>query len=518
MKNLEYLIVIAVLAPAITPSLAFGQTVYSTGTQGCCDLLDPHYTLVAAPQGVTLGNVYSSPLASGCCGSWVTPLPGSWWIDPTGTADWNSPFGNYTYQQTFTLDGTAGAMLTGEFSSDNQSCVTLNGGPEQCTLGGGLSYLQYTPFTFTTGFQVGINSLDFVVYNDGGPTGLEVVVNPEKKLYSFGHGSDGTNPQAGLVSDAAGNLYGTTYDGGNNEPCCGGAGTVFELTPNGDGTWTEKVLYDFIDNGADGTNPVAGLIFDAAGNLYGTTSLGGTYGWGQSSYGDGTVFELTPSADGTWTEKVLHSFGNGTDGINPGASLIFDATGDLYGTTTGGGIHDSGTVFELSPGQGGGWTEKVLHSFNPNGADGASPAGSLIFDAAGNLYGTTSSGGAYGAGTAFELTRNQDGNWEEPPRLRHFGHDLDGLHPYANLIFDAAGNLYGTTWAGGGHNQGTVFELTPVGGGRWSEKQVHDFVYGTGGDGQNPPAALIFDAAGHLYGTTYQGGTYNAGTVFEITP
>ena len=390
----------------------------------------------------------------------------------------------------------------------------------------------------------------------------------EKVLYNFGCGADGGWPWDGLIMDAAGNLYGTTQYGGSNPcPWGGGCGTVFELSPSENGDWTERVLYNFAYDQVgnyDGAYPVAGLIFDAAGNLYGTTQGGGDYlcqgggcgtvfeltpteggGWTEKKLhdfwevgtnpnaslifdaagnlygtagrsGGGSAFELTPQADGSWTETKAYNFGAGLDGTGPNASLIFDAAGNLYSTTTGGGIHDSGTVFELSPGQGGGWTEKVLHSFNPNGADGASPAGSLIFDAAGNLYGTTSSGGAYGAGTAFELTRNQDGNWEEPPRLRHFGHDLDGLHPYANLIFDAAGNLYGTTATGGGHDNGTVFELTPVGDGRWSEKQLHDFT--RGGDGFAANSGLIWDAAGHLYGTTWAGGTHNLGTVFEITP
>jgi uncharacterized repeat protein (TIGR03803 family) len=338
----------------------------------------------------------------------------------------------------------------------------------------------------------------------------------EKVLYNFGCGADGGWPWDGLIMDAAGNLYGTTQYGGSNPcPWGGGCGTVFELSPSENGDWTERVLYNFAYDQVgnyDGAYPVAGLIFDAAGNLYGTTQGGGDYLC--QGGGCGTVFELTPTEGGGWTEKKLHDFWE--VGTNPNASLIFDAAGNLYSTTTGGGIHDSGTVFELSPGQGGGWTEKVLHSFNPNGDDGASPMGSLIFDAAGNLYGTTSLGGAYGAGTAFELTRNQDGNWEEPPRLRHFGHDLDGSMPNANLIFDAAGNLYGTTATGGGHDNGTVFELTPVGDGRWSEKQLHDFT--RGGDGFAANSGLIWDAAGHLYGTTWAGGTHNLGTVFEITP
>src|ERR1019366_5975143 len=190
-------------------------------------------------------------------------------------------------------------------------------------------------------------------------------------------------------------------------------------------TWAatqEKVLHNF--TGADGSGLGADLIMDAAGNIYGTTGAGGTYF-------HGTVFELTPGADGSWTEKVLYSFGNYPDGSEPSSSLVFDAAGNLYGTTYQGGAKVAGTVFELTSGPGGSWTKKLLHTFNSNGTDGAYPAAGVIFDAAGNLYGTTSLGGT----------------------------DADG--PLAGLIFDAAGNLYGTTYSGGAFvSYGTVFEIT----------------------------------------------------------
>src|SRR5664279_5403051 len=206
----------------------------------------------------------------------------------------------------------------------------------------------------------------------------------EQVLHNFNNnGTDGTFPQAGLIVDGAGNLYGTTSEGGTYISCSGGCGTVFELTPNGSGGWTETVLHNFNSNGTDGANPYAGLIFDAAGNLYGTTTTGGTYYVG-------TVFELSPSQGGGWTEKVLYSFNyNGTDGNYPQASLTIDAAGNLYGTTWAGGPYGYGygTVFELTPAAGGGWTETVLHNFV--GTDGAAPLAGLIFDAAGNLYGTT---------------------------------------------------------------------------------------------------------------------------------
>jgi uncharacterized repeat protein (TIGR03803 family) len=335
----------------------------------------------------------------------------------------------------------------------------------------------------------------------------------EKVLHNFNNnGTDGYYPRASLISDAAGNLYGTTIYGSTY-----GWGTVFELTPTTGGGWTEQVLHSF-GNGTDGGEPRASLIFDAAGNLYGTTYGGGIYC--HSIGGCGTVFELTLTAGGNWTEAVLYNFGSFTDdGYEPSASLIFDAAGNLYGTTQFGGIHGWGTVFELTPTGGGGWSEQVLLNF---GTGGAFPQAGLIFDAAGNLYGTTSEGGT-NIGTVFELTPNVGGGWTETV-LHNFGSGTDGSYPYAGLIFDAAGNLYGTTQYGGTYNScsggcGTVFELTPTAGGKWTEQVLLNF-NGTGG--ANPYAGLIFDAAGHLYGTTqltyYNCSGFYCGTVFELMP
>src|ERR1022692_3318787 len=245
----------------------------------------------------------------------------------------------------------------------------------------------------------------------------------------------------------------------------------------------EKVLHNFNNDGTDGTLPYGGLIFDAAGNLYGTTSVGGTSN-------TGTVFELTPAADGTWTEKVLHSFSGGTDGIHPYAGLIFDAAGNLYGTTELGGAYGYGTVFEVTPAAGGTWTEKVLHSFYNDGTDGLEPYAGLILDAAGNLYGTTQDGGTAFTGKVFQLTTAAGGTWTEKV-VHTFGSSTDGIDPVAGLIFDGAGNLYGTTSRGGTYNLGTAFELTPAGGGTWTERVTHSF--GNGTDGANPQAGLIFD-------------------------
>jgi uncharacterized repeat protein (TIGR03803 family) len=311
-----------------------------------------------------------------------------------------------------------------------------------------------------------------------------------KELHRF-YGSDGINPSAALIFDAAGNLYSTTLYGGAYK-----LGTVFKLTPNADGGWTESVLHSF--NGSDGSNPYAGLIFDAAGNLYGTTYDGA-----------GTVFKLMPNADGSWTESVLHTFNGGSDGAYLQAGLIFDAAGNLYGTTLYGGADNLGTVFMLTPNADGSWTESVLHSFSD---ESHGPSAGLILDAAGNLYGTTSYGGAHNMGTVFMLTPNVDGSWTES--VLHSFNNSEG-EPIAGLIFDAAGNLYGTTYDGGAHNFGTVFMLTPTADGSWTESVLHSF---NGSDGSNPYAGLIFDAAGNLCGTTRLGGSEGGGTAFELSP
>lgn len=268
-------------------------------------------------------------------------------------------------------------------------------------------------------------------------------------------------------------------------------GTVFELMRKAGGHWAQRILHSF-KGGADGAHPSANLIFDASGNLYGTTYAGGVHA-------SGTVFELTPEATAGWTEKLLYAFGSYSgDGTSPYAGLTLDSSGNLYGTTNQGGADSSGTVFELIPKAGGGWTEKVLHSFG-RGKDGASPYASLIIDAAGNLYGTAFHGGADGFGTVFELTPKAAGKWAE--KVLHSFNGKDGKYPSASLIFDASGNLYGPT-------QDTIFELMPKTGGGWTEKVLHNS--GSTGD-------LIFDGAGKLYGTTYLGGPHDEGTVFELT-
>src|SRR5580692_4105775 len=326
----------------------------------------------------------------------------------------------------------------------------------------------------------------------------------EQVLYSFCSTSgcgDGEQPTAGMIFDKLGNLYGTTTKGGFY-----GQGTVFELIPN-NGTWTEKVLHSFNANGKDGYFPAAALIFDAAGNLYGTTVHGGS---SSNCYdGCGTVFELTPGANGKWTEKILHEF-KGADGDLPDSSLILDAAGNLYGTTFGGGATDYGLVFELTLSNGK-WTENVPHEFN--GTSGSVPRAGVILDGSGNLYGTTDSGGTHISGTVFQLIPN-NGKWTAKV-LHNFGSGSDGSFPSADLVRDHAANLYGTTASGGTYVSGTLFELIPNNG-QWTESVLHSF--GNGTDGAFPSSRVILDSAGNLYGTTESGGAHGGGAVFEVTP
>ncbi len=348
----------------------------------------------------------------------------------------------------------------------------------------------------------------------------------ETVLHNFGNGSDGTEPLT-ITIDAAGNLYGTTEYGGTgvSDFCLyghpPGCGTVFELSPLSRGGWSETVLYSFT-GGADGSQAFGTPIMDATGNLYGTTVDGG-------SLGQGTVFELSASAGGTWTKTVLHSFGDGDDGSGPYAGVIFDAAGNLYGTTTSGGqrfsgpcqVSGCGSVFQLSPGAGG-WAEIVLHSFAGGNDDGIQPWGSLILDAGGNLYGTTVLGGPYcpyagalGCGTVFELSPRAGGSWTEAVLYRFSG-SPDAQLPEGNLILDSTGKLYGTAIGGGVYGPGVVFELSHIAGGGWSETLLHSF--GDGNDGEGPSANVVMDRAGDIFGTTGFGGAYYDGIAFELTP
>jgi uncharacterized repeat protein (TIGR03803 family) len=309
----------------------------------------------------------------------------------------------------------------------------------------------------------------------------------ESVLHSFAaNGTDGYTAYAGLAIDIAGNLYGTTYVGGAS-----GAGTVFQVTPTG----TETVLQSF--GGAEGANPYfSGVVRDKAGNLYGVTSQGGANGFG-------TVFKLSP----TGTETVLHSFAaDGKDGYRPYATLALDKKGNLYGTTISGGASSAGTVFKVTPSG----TETVLYSFK-GGTDGCNPYNSgVVLGKKGVLYGTTSGCGANAVGTVFKLTSTG----AETVLHSFVNNGTDGFNPYAGLVLDkTTGNLYGTTYYGGASDAGTVFMVTPIG----TETVVHSFAT-DGKDGYHPYAGLVLDKPGNLYGTTSAGGVNSLGTAFKITP
>ncbi len=382
----------------------------------------------------------------------------------------------------------------------------------------------------------------------------------ETVLYDFTGGPDGGGPTGNLTSDGKGNFYGTTTGGGAT-----GYGSVFELSPNGSGGWNGNVVYSFCSapSCADGDDPyLTYVLFDSLGNLYGTTLYGG-------AYGHGVVFELIPGAGSSWTETVLYGFTGGADGSNPVNGLVMDQGGNLYGTTHNL-SNQTGNVFELSPSEGG-WTEQVIYSFNdstfagltmdaakqnifgvtystvfelsPNGSgglnsnvihtfaggpkDGSDPQGTPAVDKAGNVYGTTQGGGADYEGTVYKLSAGTA--WTEQI-LYSFPGGRGGRTPEAGIVFDTAGNIYGTTATGGKYCEiakkddlgcGTVFELVaPVGKKTtYKEKTLWNF---NGPDGSGPFSGVILDA-GNLYGMTYRGGIDGGyiegpGVVYQVTP
>lgn len=330
----------------------------------------------------------------------------------------------------------------------------------------------------------------------------------EKVLYTFTGGADGGGPQARLVFDAAGNLYGTTHFGGIvtcGGQVGGGCGVVFQLKHTPSGGWKEHALYAFAD-GSDGGFPNAGVIVGSGGNLYGTASTGGST---SCSIGCGVVYSLVKSRSG-WTENVLHTF-TGGDGQFPNAVLIADSTGALYSTTWYGGASGAGTVFRLIRAPAGGWTESVLHSFNGT-TEGSGPAAGVIRDAAGDLFGTTYPYNHYTDGVVYELVPQRNGTWIDNV-LETFGSGSNGCNPYAGLIADTAGNLYGTTIECGTYGVGVAFKMQH-GHGAWTEKVLHTF--GSGTDGGQPYAGLVADGSGNLYGTTVFGGTNKYGAVYEL--
>jgi len=381
------------------------------------------------------------------------------------------------------------------------------------------------------------------------------IAQTESVLWNFTLGSGvGGGPSGSLISDSAGNLYGVA--GSNSE------GAVYELIPSSGGMWTLKILYEFKDL-SDGI-PTAGLITDASGNLYGTCLFGGT-----SYYG--TVYELKRISNGTWRKQVLHNFvSDGKDGNYPGATLIFDKAGNLYGTTQEGGLKNVGVVFELTPySGGGGWKEKILYSlpykqkywnvtnhpltmdsagnlYGVNGVGGANDVGyvfklaptssgrwtfttlysfglgsgpgpsvpfsGVVFDSVGNLNGVTALGGTEGYGAVYQLSPSADGTWAERNIVDFPSSCSPACKPESEIMIDSGGNIFGTT----PFNSGIAYQVSPNGDGTWSLSALHQF--GSGNDGADLGAGVLLDVSGHLYGTTLVGGTAGRGTVFEITP
>jgi hypothetical protein len=367
-----------------------------------------------------------------------------------------------------------------------------------------------------------------------------ICAGQETVIHTFKGGSsgDGSFPTGGMVFDANGNLFGTTSTGGVGEFS---DGTVFKMSPDSSGGFRFQTIHQFSQATGDGGNPGSSVVFDAAGNLYGTTPDGGS--------GCGIVYELSPpaTAGGAWSETILHKFdGTGKDGCNPSGRLIFDQAGDLFGGTYvgGGGVSNllfcsngCGTTYKLHLADGK-WTESVLHRFTGKGTDGENPSGSLAFDAAGNLWGATAFGGAGDSsicgdpnggvgqcGAVFELTPNSDGTWTEST-LYSFRDASTGWNPFSGVIADQGGNLVGTTENGGSALKGTVFQITPKGIGKVEERLIHEFVGEA--DGSFPQSGLTLGAAGTLYGTAYTGGGTafvckhdsggGCGIVYKLTP
>jgi uncharacterized repeat protein (TIGR03803 family) len=355
-------------------------------------------------------------------------------------------------------------------------------------------------------------------------------------LHNFASGTPGNQPSSGLVSDAAGNLYGVTFAGGYMPGCqSNGCGVVYKLSPLSTGGWKYTKLYAF-RGGADGANPAAELILDSAGNLYGTAEFGGIFASVCPS-GCGVVFKLSPSSSGTWSESILYSFTGGSDGALPQANVVFDSAGNLYSTAASGGNTTTcsmgkigcGVVFKLSPNSSGPWTESILYSFS--GTDGVVSEGGVTFDASGSLYGGTYYGGILsecnnvGCGVIYKLSPTVSGPWRETvlnifqdnPRNPVNG-GPGGANATANLSFDPDGNIYSTAFTGGSaRNDGVVFKLSPTSNGGLQETVLHTF---NGGDGSNPFKGVVLDSAGKAFGTTPFGGNSSCGcgVVFEVQP
>lgn len=319
-----------------------------------------------------------------------------------------------------------------------------------------------------------------------------------KILYSFAGGTDGEYLDTELARDSAGNLYGTSVQGGTY-----GSGTVFQVTPAG----IHTVLYSFT-GGADGGEPYKGVTLDSQGNLYGTAVTGGS---GSCEGGCGVVFKLTNS-NGVWTQTVIHAF-KGADGSGPGSPVAVDKFGNVFGTTPTGGTYGMGTLYLIQP-SGSNWKFRVIHTFTGGADGGGGSAGRLLIDPSGNLFGVCTAGGVNGLGTVYEVSRVN--GQIQFTTLYAFKDTPDGALPYSGLVFDKSGNLYGTTYYAGANDLGTVYMLSKNSG-TWTESVLYSFQGGA--DGGSPISSLVADGHGNFYGTTSaEGAPGGYGTVFKMTP
>jgi uncharacterized repeat protein (TIGR03803 family) len=319
-------------------------------------------------------------------------------------------------------------------------------------------------------------------------------------IFSFEE-DEGEYADTDLETDSAGNIYGTTVLGGDF-----GSGTVFKLSPTPTG-WVHTVLYSFT-SGADGGEPYKGVTIDRQGNLYGTAVTGGS---GNCEGGCGVVYKLTNSG-GTWTQTVIHAFTGGDDGSGAGSRVTLDRSGNVYGMAPTGGAYGLGTIYKIHPQHDGTWNLTVIHAFT-GGADGASGSAGRMVLRHGRLFGAATTGGNYGSGVVFQLTPSGGGEWNFRT-IYSFRGQPDGSFPYGALLFDRLGNIYGTTYYGGANGIGAVYELSPRPTGEWNESVLYSFQEGS--DGNSPISNLVADGVGNLYGTTSEGGL-GSGTIFKLS-
>ncbi len=434
------------------------------------------------------------------------------------------------------MSGNAGVLYAAVYNGTSSILYSLNTSTGAATTIGNTDVGPMASMVFASGLLYGAtnNEALYTLNTETGAAtfvanlsidawGMAYPASTFRVLHNFTGGLDGANPFAGLIMDTAGNLYGTAGAGGSGSCSYSGltgCGTVFKIAHS---VFTFAPLYSF-HGGTDGEFSVRPLTIGPNGSLYGAT-LGGGEGTDCTFDGDtgcGVVFNLTPSPTFArtplqpWTEHVLYRFaGQPDDGGAAFTTLIFDSSGNIYGTTYYGGTHNDGSVFKLTPSGGGGYTESLLYSF-AGGNDGANPLDGLIVDSNGNYYGTTAAGGSttacmgQGCGTVFKLTPIGGGNYMESV-IYAFQGGTDGLNPNAGVAMDSIGNLYGNTWQGGSGGGGTVYELLYP---NWTFSLLHSFV----GNGYSV-GRMLLDSSGNLYGVLQNGGAFNnAGQAYELTP